>query len=297
MATQKSRSSRPGTTRGDEAVRTVRSATAGELAYTEYGPASGTPVVWFHGTPGSRRLGSLFEAAATDCGVRLLAFDRPGYGRSPPWPSRTVRDGAQCAAAVLDDADVDSAGAVAFSGGAPYALAAAATRSDRIDRVDLVSGAVPPEMTEEPPAIQRLLRGMAAATPRLLRGLFRGQAWLARHREPSFVVSQYTAGDATEGIPERAAEVVRADFVEALSRSRRGVVTEFRHAGGDWNVPFDEIDADVCLWHGALDTNVPIAGARRLESALPTATLRVLDDADHLRTLLESVPEILAGYD
>ena len=296
MATRNSRSSRPPGARDGERTRSVRLATDRRLTYAEYGPSSGTPVVFLHGTPGSRRLGGLFETTAEDCGVRLLAFDRPGYGRSPPWPDRTVRDGAQFVTAILDDADVDSAGAIAFSGGAPYALAAAATRSDRIDRVDLVSGAMPPEMIEEPPAIQRLLGGMATATPLLLRGLFRGQTWLARHRNPSFVVSQYTTEEATGVVPESAAEIVRADFLEALSRHRRGVVTEFRHAGSDWNVPFEEIDAEVCLWHGALDTNVPIAAARRLESALPTAELRVFDDADHLRTLLESVPEILSDH-
>ena len=279
--------------RQNERTRTVPLVADRRLTYTEYGSSSGSPVIFLHGTPGSRRLAALFDSIAEDCGVRLLAFDRPGYGRSSPWPTRSVRDGAQSIGAVLDDADVDSAGAVAFSGGSSYALAAAATRPDRIDRVDVVSGAVPPDVTETDPTIQRVLRGMAKTTPLLLRGLFRGQAWLARRRDPSFVVSQYTSGDAGEAVPDRAAEIVRADFVEALSRHRRGVVTEFRHASTDWNVPLAEIEADVRLWHGAKDTNVPIAAARRFESALPTAQLRVLDDADHLRTLLASVPEIL----
>ncbi|MFD1599644.1 alpha/beta fold hydrolase [Halobellus rarus] len=280
----------------DEGTRSVPLAADRRLTYAEYGPPGGTPVVFLHGTPGSRRLGGLFETTAEDCGVRLLAFDRPGYGRSSPWPDRSVRDGARLVAAVLDDAGVDSAGAVAFSGGAPYALAAAATRSDRLDRVDIVSGAMPPEMIEDPPAIQRLLRTTATATPLLLRGLFRGQAWLARHRSPSFVVSQYTSEGATAELSERVAEIVRADFLEALSCHRQGVVTEFRHAASDWNVPLAEIDADVRLWHGTRDTNVPIDAVRRLEAALPTAQLRVREEADHLRTLLESVPVILDGY-
>jgi pimeloyl-ACP methyl ester carboxylesterase len=37
----------------------------------------------------------------------------------------------------------------------------------------------------------------------------------------------------------------------------------------------------VHLWHGALDTNVPIASSRRLARELPEATLHVSDSSDH----------------
>jgi pimeloyl-ACP methyl ester carboxylesterase len=37
----------------------------------------------------------------------------------------------------------------------------------------------------------------------------------------------------------------------------------------------------VHLWHGARDTNAPIAIARRLAHELPDATLHVSESADH----------------
>lgn len=282
--------------RNGERTATVSLPEDRQLTYTEYGPSSGTPVVFFHGTPGSRRLGKVFETTVHTNDVRLLAIDRPGYGRSTPWPDRSIRDTGQFVSAVLDDADVTTADVIAFSGGSPYALAVAATHSDRVDRLDIVAGATPPAVTDEQPTVQQLLRGMATTTPRLLRGAFRVQAWLARRRDPSVVVSQYTAGNATETIPERVAELVRKDFVEAFVRHRSGVVTECRHVASDWNVDFEAIDGDVRLWHGQNDTNVPIAAVRRFESTLPTAQLQVLDDADHLQTLLQCVPEILGEY-
>lgn len=292
MTAELSRTSRQRAARDGESTREIRLDTDKQLAYAEYGPPSGTPVLFFHGTPGSRRLGELFETEARANGVRLLAFDRPGYGRSSPWVDRSVHDAERFVAAVLDDAGAETADLIAFSGGAPYAFAAATTLPERVGRIDVVSGATPPAVTDDRPGVQRLLSRMATTTPRLLGGAFRAQAWLARHRDPSFVVAQYTTGETT-GIGDQEAEIVREDFLEALTQYRSGVVTELRQTATDWNVDLESIAGDVRLWHGETDANVPIGAVRRFESELPGATLRVLDDADHLQTLLQSVPEIL----
>jgi len=266
------------------------------VTYSRYGLPNGTPVLFFHGTPGSRRFAQLFDTIAGSTGVQLLAIDRPGYGRSTPWPDRSVRDADQFVAPVLDDADADTADIIAFSGGAPYAYATAATLPARITRVDVVAGATPPHLTDEQPFVQQLLGGMATTTPRLLSAAFRAQTWLAQHQDPSFVVSQYTSGDATDGVSERAAEIVHEDFLEAFTNHRSGVVTEFRHAASRWDVDVEEIETPVRLWHGTNDTNVPLTTVRRLESVLPNARLQVVNNADHLQTVLRSVPEILEGY-
>ncbi|NHN57996.1 MULTISPECIES: alpha/beta fold hydrolase [Halorussus] len=289
-------SSRRSPERDSSRLATVSVDDERQLAYAEYGDPDGVPVVFLHGTPGSRRLGELFESAARDRGVRLLAPDRPGFGRSAPWPDRSVGDADRFVEAVLDDAGARTAGLVAFSGGAPYALAAAATLADRIERVDIAAGATPPAVSEETPGIQRLLAGLATTTPSLLRGLFRGQAWLADRLDPSFVVAQYTAEDGAESVPDEAAEIVREDFVEAFARHRRGAVTEFRNATTDWGIDFDGIDAPVRLWHGENDANVPLADVRRLEAEIPTARLRVLDGADHVGALLRSRRDVLASH-
>jgi len=267
-----------------------------ELRYAEYGDPNGSPVVFLHGTPGSSRLAALFDSTAGQSGVRLLAPDRPGFGESSPWPERSVQDAARFVTPVLDDAGVDTAGLVAFSGGSPYALATATTVPDRITRVDVVAGATPPTIDDETPAVQRLLTGLATTTPTILRGLFRGQSWLAGRLDPSFVTAQYTAEGNDDSISQETGEVVKQDFVEAFSQSRRGAVTEFRHTATDWAIAYADIDAEVTFWHGENDTNVPIAGARRLASAIPTAELHTIDDADHLGTLLQSMPEVLNTY-
>ena len=263
------------------------------IAYREYGNPGGSPVVFLHGTPGSRLLGRLLDTAATERGVRVLAPDRPGYGQSPEWPDRTVRDAAQFVTAVADDVGVGTVGVIGFSGGAPHALATAATRPERVSRVDLVSGATPPAVTERTPPVQRLLHGLATRTPRALGGLLRGQAWLADRLDPAFVVAQYA--DA-ETVTAETAAVVEADFREAFAHGSGGAVTELRLAGTEWDVDWKAVEPAVSVWHGADDTNVPVENARGLATALPESGLTVFENVDHLGALRRSVPMILDAH-
>lgn len=260
-------------------------------AYTQYGDPAGDPVVFFHGTPGSRRLGALYEDAARATGTSVLAFDRPGYGESAPRASHTPTDTADLVAAVLDDAGHATARLLAFSGGTPHALATAIERPGRVHRVDVVSGAVPASARESTPSVQRLLGTLAVRTPRLLGGLFRIQAAAARRKPPAFVVSQYTA-DGTQHVPDEAAAIVRRDFCEALGGSRNGAVRESRQFTDDW--PFDAgaVDCEVNWMHGTDDDNVSLGGVRRLCEQLPDCELTVLD-TDHLGALLETRERVL----
>jgi len=199
-------------------LTTITTAGNRRLTYAEYGDADGVPVVFLHGTPGSYRLGELFDSDAREQGVRLIAPDRPGYGASAPWPDRSISDAGTFLTDVLDDAAVERAGIVGFSGGSAHALAGAATYPGRFSRVDAVAGTTPPSVTEATPTPQRVLAGLATIVPRVLGGLFRGQAWLASRLSPSFVVEQYA--NEAESVPEEVTETVKADFLEAFANPR-----------------------------------------------------------------------------
>ncbi|AXG09865.1 alpha/beta fold hydrolase [Haloplanus rubicundus] len=261
------------------------------VAYAEYGDPTGRPVLFLHGTPGSRRLGQLFDAPARREGVRIVAPDRPGYGASSPWPTRDLTDTGAFVAPVLDDAGVDRAGVVGFSGGGPHALALAATHADRVTSVDVVAGATPPDCPPTP-RVQRLLGRLASTTPRLLSGLLRVQAWLAGVA-PAVVVSQYAE---TERVPDEVASLVARDFVDAVAASRRGAITELRLLAASWDLPLASVDRPVRLRHGTRDANVPIAGARALRDRLPDARLTAVEDADHLTALLRSRAPVVAQH-
>jgi len=277
---------------GDERS-TVRTDDGRSIAYAEYGTASGAPVVFFHGTPGSRVLGELLHDAARESDVRVLSIDRPGYGRSDEWSDRTLADTERFVMPVLDDAGVASARVVGFSGGGPHALALAATSPERIETVDLVSTSAPPSLVEAVPRPVRVLETVSHRAPRLLRGLVRAQAWLAIRTTPSLVVSQYTSDGGAADVPDGAAEVVRRDFVAAVAGRGEGLVTESQLLNSEWDCSPRDVEAQVRLWHGDADANVPLDSAHRLADALPNAELTVLEDVDHLNALLRCRTDVL----
>ena len=240
------------------------------LSYATGGDPDGFPVVVHHGTPGSRLFGALLSEPAIEAGVRLLVPDRPGYGRSSPPPNDwSWEDWPDDVGELLDAASVDRAGALGFSGGGPFALAAAS--DDRVARVGLVSSVVPP--ADNPLAT-------LASVPFALRAVFRLSKAVASLSGPSAVVSQYT----DRSVADPVAGAVAADFHEALARGARAVEREnraFASASFDPEPP----DVPVRAWHGTSDENTPVSPARSLVRDLD-GTLETVE-ADHLGTLLD----------
>lgn len=288
------RSARDGESAESAGPRFVSGPDGHSVAYTTYGVPDGRAVLFFHGTPGSRMLGQLFDEPAREHGIRLVAIDRPGYGRSTPRPERSPTDVAKSVDAVLADVGVSRAGIVAFSGGSPYAYAVANESRATIDSIDVIAGAVPPSLQSESPAIVRLLGSLATHAPRLLGALVRTQARIATHGPPSIVTGQYTSDGAATEVPREDAEVVKRDFLEAVGGGATGLVTESRHRSQQWDGFVEDVSVPVRLRHGDHDTNVPIAGPRRLAGLLPSARLVEYDGADHLGTLLQARGPALA---
>jgi len=275
--------------RGTDESGEVTTADGRTIAYATFGSASRTPLLAFHGTPGSRLFGRLLAEQAREHDVQVIVVDRPGFGQSDPDPAFGPGDVAGIVDPVLDTLGYSQVDVLGFSGGAPYALALADARPDRVGSVDVVSGAVPPSLQVDQPSQMRLLSGMARRTPRLLGGLLRGQSWLARRR-PAVVAGQYTD---PQDVPDSIVDDVADEFVAAIAETRSGTIRELEAAGSAWPVELDSIEPPVRLWHGDRDENVPIAGARRLADHLSDATLTVCDGADHLQTLLESRDQLL----
>jgi pimeloyl-ACP methyl ester carboxylesterase len=76
-------------------------------------------------------------------GVRLIAFDRPGYGDSDRKFGRTVADAAADVAAIADTLEVHRFAVVGRSGGGPHALACATLLPERTTRAAALVGPAP----------------------------------------------------------------------------------------------------------------------------------------------------------
>lgn len=241
------------------------------------GPVDGTPVVCHHGTPGSRLFAHLLADAAHDADARLLVPDRPGYGRSTVPPADwTWADWHDDVAELLAAESVETAPAVGFSGGGPFALATA--RGDWTPRVALVGAVVPPTDT----LLTRL-----AKVPLAIRTLFGLSKALASVTGPGLVVSQYTDRE----VPAETAAAVAADFREALTQGASAVARENRTFAEE-SVLDGDAPADLRAWHGTDDRNASLAEVESFADE-HDATLET-PPGDHLGTLLDCRGAVLS---
>src|SRR5579859_3132933 len=113
------------------------------LQVLEDGDPQGRPVLAHNGTPNARRSYSPAIARARERGVRLISYDRPGYGGSSPHPGRTVADCAQDVAAVASALGIERLPVWGISGGGPHALACAALLPDLVPAVAVLASSAP----------------------------------------------------------------------------------------------------------------------------------------------------------
>ncbi|HET6712912.1 MAG TPA: alpha/beta hydrolase, partial [Actinomycetota bacterium] len=85
--------------------RTITAPDGRSLRTAVTGPEDGLAVLWNTGNPGAF-LSPIDEETAAE-NVRVVTYDRPGYGRSTPKPGRRVVDGPADAELVLDAWDVE----------------------------------------------------------------------------------------------------------------------------------------------------------------------------------------------
>ncbi|MDQ3165655.1 MAG: alpha/beta hydrolase, partial [Actinomycetota bacterium] len=106
----------------------------------EAGDPAGVPVVVHHGTPCSGILAATWAADAKERGIRLVGFDRAGYGGSTRQPGRRVADVAADTAALVDALGVEHFRTWGVSGGGPHVLACAALLPERVVAAACLAG-------------------------------------------------------------------------------------------------------------------------------------------------------------
>ena len=109
----------------------------------EAGDPGGKAVLVHHGTPSAGHLYGPHAADARIRGIRLIGYDRPGYGGSSPQPGRSVADCVADVRAIAEALEIDQLAAWGISGGGPHALACAALLPDLVVAVGSLASVAP----------------------------------------------------------------------------------------------------------------------------------------------------------
>src|SRR5580692_9209281 len=123
----------------------IRTPDGRTLAVQEGGDPGGTPVLAHNGTPNSRQLYARHVADAGARGIRLISYDRPGYGGSSPQPGRTVASAADDVRAICSALGISRLATWGVSGGGPHVLACAALLPDLVSAAASLASLAPYE--------------------------------------------------------------------------------------------------------------------------------------------------------
>jgi pimeloyl-ACP methyl ester carboxylesterase len=269
---------------------TARTSGGRTLTFVQRGASDGVPVIVCHGTPGSRLTRHHDAGMYERYGVRMVAYDRPGYGRSDPKPRRSVADAAGDIEAIADELGFERFAVVGGSGGAPHALACGALLENRVLRVGALVTPAPSDTDDFD-----FLAGQADLNVKEFGAALEGReaidAFLQPYaeelgHEPEKVVEQIAAelpevDKAILARPEFRAIMVES-FVEAIRQGVRGWADDDLAFTKPWGFELEDVTADVRLWQGELDVLAPRAHGEYVAGRLPNARFELLEGGGHL---------------
>lgn len=290
-------------------LTTITASDGRTLGVAEWGDPDGTALFGLHGTPGSRFGRPPDEAGLARAGLRLVTYDRPGYGVSDRRPGRRVVDCVEDVAAIADALGIDRFAVTGGSGGGPHALAVAARLSSRVTAAECWVGAAPfdaegldwwagmdPENVEE---FGWAIEGEQVLHDNLARMAQEDLERIAK--DPSKILSDdVQLADADRD--KLARPDVQRVFVESLRGAYApgvwGWVDDDLAFVSEWGFGVDEITVPVIVRYGLKDVLVPASHGAWLASHVPGATVFVHSEGGHLSdpdTRIEELRALVAA--
>ena len=257
------------------------------------GDPDGFPWLFINGTPTAATPSAQLHRVATDLGLRLVTWSRPGYGGSTPWsaPGATIADDVTDAVTVLDHLGIGEFVTLGWSGGGPRALACAALLPGRCRAVATLAGIAP--YTSEG---LDWFDGMAPENVEDFTLAATGdveayQALLEETMPPMFSASPADVAAAFgQLVTPVDAAALTGEFAEfaslMLHRAGEQGVVGVRDDGlalvAPWGFDLGDIAVPVAIWQGRQDAMVPYGHGAWLANHVPGAEAHLFEDEGHL---------------
>jgi pimeloyl-ACP methyl ester carboxylesterase len=284
--------------------QTVRAADGRALHVIEDGDREGFPVLVHHGTPGAAEPFHRSWVDDADArGIRLIGYDRPGYGGSDADPGRSVADAAEDARTIADALGLERLATWGESGGGPHALACAALIPERLtaaailcspapfdaEGLDWFAGQAQDNVDEHETALK------GAEPLRRLLGPARQEMLAAEPEQMREGLGSLLSDVDSELVTGEVAAFLLAGIHNGLAPGLDGWVDDDLAFVSPWG--FDPAQAGavpVLLLHGVHDNFVPPSHARWLAERIPGVDAQVSDADGHLTLTMRRVPDVHA---
>lgn len=272
------------------------------LGYLQVGAPDGPAVFHFHGHGSSRLEALMLEEQALALGLRVIALDRPGIGRSDPKNGDRLLDWPSDVAAAADRLNIDAFAVQGMSAGGPYALACAHLIPERITACGLISAVPPPEIARRAgPRLRRFAWWVAHRFPNYLRRRleqFRpdGQPDEDMVRRRMLRVSQWLGGRDTDLMQDSQMRALLArSMVETARQGAAANRDEIERLVRPWGFDVRHLKVKrVFLWHGERDRIMPVGPARLLAKRLVDCRATFYSDEGHFSVLVNRAADFLS---
>ncbi|MEU6371750.1 alpha/beta hydrolase [Streptomyces sp. NPDC046909] len=273
---------------------------AHELVFDSWGDPQGHPVFLLHGTPGSHQGPRPRSMVLYQLGIRLIAYDRPGYGGSTRRPGRTVVDAAADVEVIADHLGLAEFSVVGRSGGGPHALACAARLPERVRSAAVLVSLAPPDAQE-----LDWFEGMTEFNVREYRNARDNRQLLMETLVQNADDMRADPMALFDGLDDEMPAVDRQivadagirrllhrNFASAIERNADGWIDDAIAFSRSWGFDPGEITAPTLLWHGEDDVFSPVEHFKWLARRIKHATVVLQPSAAHFAAV-PVLPEVL----
>jgi pimeloyl-ACP methyl ester carboxylesterase len=270
------------------------------------GDPAGNVVVEHHGTPGCGLRYPPDMELARERGLRVVSYDRAGYGGSTVRPGRSVADVAADIEDVVDALGIDRFVTIGGSGGCPHSFACGALLGGRCiasaaiaspapwgaDDLDWLAGQGEQNVEEWSAALQGhdALEAFLAPMAEEIRAATAEQI-------KELLSTLLPPVDAAVLTGERA-EHSKKNLDRSIAPGIAGWRDDDLAFTKDWGFELDQIGVPTLLWQGRQDKMVPPAHGEWLAERIPGVEAHISDEDGHLSIAVGRLAEIydwLAG--
>jgi pimeloyl-ACP methyl ester carboxylesterase len=256
------------------------------LEYVDLGDPAGTPVLFWHGTPGTAGTAAIVADVARARGVRLVAPSRPGYGASTP-SAPGLTSAAGDALELADQLGLDRFAVTGVSGGGPFALALGVVAPERVVSIAVHAGTAAyfelTAPTDEDAAERRAMAMFTAgdvegATAAVVASSDHDLAALRALSEvefPEAVSAMTPPSESWLRLHPEARALFMQDFRRAIATSA-GYARDVLSWGAAWDIELSGLRPPVRLVRGETDAMVPSTHSDWLHARIPDADLVVV---------------------
>jgi pimeloyl-ACP methyl ester carboxylesterase len=282
--------------------RTFKSKDAHTIAYGDYGSADGLALVFLHGSPGSRFEAADHDALARDLGLRLIAPERAGMGRSDPNPGQTMLQGAQNVLDLLDHLNITQFSVAGYSGGAGHLYALRHLAPDRIIAAADIAGFAPvadhPEVRRHLAVLDAIFMTIGRLAPIIFNLTFGLLVRAVRDPNPQrlarFMRSSLSGADTGWLAQQGNLAHLHADVSEACRGGAEGPAQDAALLYGRWGFTLDDLPNGLLIYAADQDRFAPTAFAHWKASQMPSSYCTIFDGVGHFG-ITEHMPEIFAA--